>query len=113
MEHAGIGKVTSGWVLSVRGPKTQEPRPEIATFFCKILLTLRSSCRNILCHRAFPYYDLGWPFEYGPQSLETFARENRSKRRNLHGNEEEGKEEETLTVSGPMLADNAEFPLAS
>jgi hypothetical protein len=29
--------------------------------------------------------------------LKTFARENRS-RRNLHGNEEEGKKEETLTV---------------
>jgi DNA-binding transcriptional MerR regulator len=40
---------------------------------------------------------LGWPFKYkGPS--QTFARENRS-RRNLHGNEKEGKKEETLTVS--------------
>jgi hypothetical protein len=35
--------------------------------------------------------------------LTTFARENRS-RRNLHGNEKEGKKEETLTVRETILA---------
>ena len=60
---------------------------------CKILLTLRSYCRNILCYRSCSYYKLGGFLQSGPRS----ARENRS-RRNLHGNEKEGKKEETLTV---------------
>jgi hypothetical protein len=37
------------------------------------------------------------------RSRVTFARENRS-RRNLHGNEEESKKEETLTVGETILA---------
>jgi hypothetical protein len=37
-----------------------------------------------------------------------FARENRS-RRNLHGNEEEGKKEETLTVCETILRMGREF----
>jgi hypothetical protein len=50
-----------------------------------------------LGYRTFLYYELGWLFEYGPE-IYNFARENRS-RRKLHGNEEESKKEETLTVS--------------
>ena len=42
----------------------------------------------------------------------TFARENRS-RRNLHGNEEEGKKEETLTVGETILRMGREFQPAS
>jgi hypothetical protein len=45
-------------------------------------------------------------------SQQTFARENRS-RRNLHGNEKEGKKEETLTVSEVITSLTPDFSLAS
>src|SRR5579864_4843528 len=68
-----------------------------SAFSRRILLTLCLSCRNILEHRAFSYYKWGWSFKLRAQGCHPFARENRS-RRHLHGNEEEGKKEETLTV---------------
>ena len=37
----------------------------------RILLTLDSSCRNILGDKVFPYYKLGWPFEYGALEFTT------------------------------------------
>jgi hypothetical protein len=48
--------------------------------------------------RTLPIPQVGWRVAIGT----TFARENRS-RRNLHGNEEEGKKEETLTVCETIL----------
>jgi hypothetical protein len=58
-----------------------------------------------------PIPQLGWQYAFGP-GRQPFARENRS-RRNLHGNEEEGKKEETLTVSETILRVGREFQPAS
>jgi len=54
---------------------------------------------------------LGGILHSGPV-LRTFARENRS-RRNLHGNQEEGKKEETLIVCETILRTGREFQPAS
>ena len=65
-----------------------------------------------MCYKAFPYHELGWLFKYKGPFVKTFARENRS-RRNLHGNEEEGKKEETLTVGEtiPRIHNEFHWPL--
>jgi hypothetical protein len=52
-----------------------------------------------------PVQQVGWLFAFGPWKL---ARENRS-RRILHGNQEEGKKEETLTVCETILRKGQEF----
>jgi hypothetical protein len=48
---------------------------------------------------------------FGPRS--TFARENRSRRKKLHGNKEESKKEETLTVRETIIRTGQEFQPAS
>jgi hypothetical protein len=55
--------------------------------------------------RKLPVQQVGWLLVFGsPKS----TRENRS-RRNLHGNEEESKKEETLTVCETILRKGRDF----
>jgi len=54
---------------------------------------------------------LGGKSFLGP--VKTFARENRSRRKKLHGNKEESKKEETLTVRETIIRTGQEFQPAS
>jgi hypothetical protein len=61
-----------------------------------------------LVSRTLPVPQIGERLRSGPVFVTPFARENRS-RRNLHGNEEESKKEETLTVCETTLRMGQEF----
>ena len=79
---------------------------------CRILLTVVQYCLNILGYRAFSHKKWGWPWTLRAQSgypLQgkivyggTF-----------HGNEEEGKEKETLTVRETIPRTHHGFSYAS
>ena len=58
-----------------------------------------------------PVLQIGWHYAFGP-SIQNLCKGNRS-RRNLHGNQEEGKKEETLTVGETILRTGREFQPAS
>jgi hypothetical protein len=65
----------------------------------KIYIDSDVTVPQYLVLRMLPVPRVGWLWKSGP----AVARENRS-RRILHGNEEEGKKEETLTVGETILA---------
>src|SRR5882672_8558643 len=74
----------------------------------KIVLTLRSYCRNILCYRSCSYHKLGGFWQIRSRSAE-FCKGKSFTEDPSNGNQEESKKEETLTVCETSLRMGQDF----